>query len=67
MEYLFRVNFEKKSFHRHRRDTYRHSFLATERNQIDEFFTQSSLTQKPVVKYRLDLVGRFSMEISLFP
>ncbi len=24
-------------------------FLATERNQIDEFFTQSSLTQKPVV------------------
>ena len=28
------------------------SFLATERNQVDEFFTQSSLTQKPVVRPR---------------
>jgi hypothetical protein len=25
-------------------------FLAAERNQVDEFFTQSSLTQKPVVR-----------------
>jgi len=25
-------------------------FLALERNQVDEFFTQSSLTIKPVVK-----------------
>lgn len=25
--------------------------LATERNQVDDFFTQSSLTAKPVVKF----------------
>ncbi len=29
-------------------------FLAVERNQVDEFFTQSSLTQKPVVRYNLE-------------
>jgi hypothetical protein len=45
MEFLFRVYLEKYiqelcSFG---------FFVAAERNQIDEFFTQSSLTQKPVV------------------
>ncbi len=45
MEFLFRVSFIEEL-----KDIFRGEFLALERNQVDEFFTQSSLTPKPVVK-----------------
>jgi hypothetical protein len=45
MEFLSRVSFIEKL-----KDLFSKNFSALERNQVDEFFTQSSLTPKPVVK-----------------
>ena len=54
MVYLFRVNDQSDNKNQF---TIRFVFAAIERNQVDEFFTQSSLTQKPVVKHSFDVLS----------